>query len=576
MKSSLAVSILFVLCLTAVTRASSPTSVVNSPHNLSVSGPGTIKATSEQEVCIFCHTPHNSSPVQPLWNRNVPTNSYQIYSSSTFNSTLVPSLGQPSGSSKLCLSCHDGTIALGSVVSSQSMLTMQGGMTTLTGTANLGTNLSGSHPISFTYDANLQSQYPNLVNPTSLIGQVQLEGGKVQCISCHSPHDNSQDPGGNFLVMNNTNSQLCTSCHVINGEAAISGHDQCNDCHQQHNSPSAALLLNQDNVTDTCLVCHSGGVPAVAVAPAVAVRTNALAMKTPLVISPHAVSTDINKISRHNKETSPSQLAAQKNSSRQNITDQVSCADCHESHTIATGERAAPLLPPNMGKVSGTNAAGTNVTRARFEYEVCFKCHGLNNSSTPYIPRNIVQPNVARQFATSSISFHPVEGPGRGTDVPSLAPGLTVASVIYCKDCHGSDTSKAAGGSGSNGPHGSDFPPLLLLRCETHDGTSESDQAYTLCYRCHQRTSILGNESFSKHQLHVVDQRVPCTVCHDSHGISSAQATMLTGAHLINFDTSVVRPDPITKRLQYRSTGPRRGQCYLLCHGKVHSGTSYP
>ncbi|MGD0388921.1 MAG: hypothetical protein ABSC42_08205, partial [Tepidisphaeraceae bacterium] len=39
-----------------------PTSVVNSPHNLSASGPGTIKSTNEQEVCIFCHTPHNAAP----------------------------------------------------------------------------------------------------------------------------------------------------------------------------------------------------------------------------------------------------------------------------------------------------------------------------------------------------------------------------------------------------------------------------------------------------------------------------------------------------------------------------------
>jgi len=581
MKSPVVIAILLVLGLAAGVRGSSPTSVVNSPHNLSVSGPGNIKATSEQEVCVFCHTPHHSSPVKPLWNRNLPPGAYRIYSSPSM--IAVP--GQPTGNSKLCLSCHDGTIALGSVLSSFTPLTMQNGVTTLppTDITYLGTDLSSDHPISFAYNAALVTQDPNLVNPTSLPRQVRLQNGNVECSTCHRAHDDSL---GNFLVMDNTNSQLCTSCHLISGESAITGHDQCIDCHQEHNAPSKALLLNQPTVTATCLVCHSTGVPtASAVASAQGVPgMGQLAVVTdinpktnlPHVISPNTVNAEINKISRHNKETSPSLRSTQKNAARQYNTAQVSCADCHEAHTIATGEQAAPLLPPNLGRARGTNAAGTHVRRARFEYEVCLKCHSANNSSTPYLTRNLVQPNLALQFATSSISFHPVEGPGRGKDVPSLVPPLTTASVIYCGDCHGSDTSKKAGGSGSNGPHGSDYAPLLLLRCETHDGTSESAQVYALCYRCHERTSILTNQSFSKHQLHVQGQRAPCTVCHDSHGISSAQATMLTGAHLINFDTSIVRPDPITKKLAYRSTGPRSGQCFLLCHGKVHSGTSYP
>ena len=51
--------------------------------------------------------------------------------------------------------------------------------------------------------------------------------------------------------------------------------------------------------------------------------------------------------------------------------------------------------------------------------------------------------------------------------------------------------------------------------------------------------------------------------------------TMLTNSHLINFDTTVVRPDPVTKRLQYNSTGTGSGRCYLLCHGVAHSPLSY-
>lgn len=46
--------------------------IANSMHNLSVSGPGTVKASSESQICIFCHVGHNGSPASPLWNRQNP------------------------------------------------------------------------------------------------------------------------------------------------------------------------------------------------------------------------------------------------------------------------------------------------------------------------------------------------------------------------------------------------------------------------------------------------------------------------------------------------------------------------
>ena len=84
-------------------------SVVESKHNLSAMGPGTIRAASEQEVCIFCHTPHRAASTRPLWNREAPILPYTPYTSSSMDADL----DQPTGSSKMCLSCHDGSIALG-------------------------------------------------------------------------------------------------------------------------------------------------------------------------------------------------------------------------------------------------------------------------------------------------------------------------------------------------------------------------------------------------------------------------------------------------------------------------------
>ena len=87
--------------------------IVGSPHDLSVSGPGRIHALEEEQVCIFCHAPHNATGQSPLWNRHMPPTHYRIYESSTTDARI----DQPSGPSKMCLSCHDGALALGLVAS---------------------------------------------------------------------------------------------------------------------------------------------------------------------------------------------------------------------------------------------------------------------------------------------------------------------------------------------------------------------------------------------------------------------------------------------------------------------------
>ncbi len=67
-------------------------SVLSSRHNLSVTGPGTIKAATENQVCLFCHTPHVASPEAPLWNRFASGAPYTPYSSTT---ALSPPPGSP-------------------------------------------------------------------------------------------------------------------------------------------------------------------------------------------------------------------------------------------------------------------------------------------------------------------------------------------------------------------------------------------------------------------------------------------------------------------------------------------------
>ncbi|MHC4749606.1 MAG: cytochrome c3 family protein, partial [Planctomycetota bacterium] len=101
-------------------------------------------------ACSFCHTPHGALTGTPLWSHKLSTAVYNIYQSSS----LEANIGQPTGSSKLCLSCHDGTVAVTESIRGSSF----GGTYIAPGAANLGTDLSDDHPISFVYSIELSAK----------------------------------------------------------------------------------------------------------------------------------------------------------------------------------------------------------------------------------------------------------------------------------------------------------------------------------------------------------------------------------------------------------------------------------
>ncbi len=162
---------------------------------------------STGEMCVVCHTPHNADTTvtdAPLWNHGVTTTNFTLYSSSTLNATV----GQPGGVSKLCLSCHDGTVALENF----------GGNTNGTnfaqGGALVGTDLSDDHPISITYDAALATADGELADPTgTAIDPLPLFSNKLECATCHDVHNGA---GGHpdLLRKANTDSALCLTCHL--------------------------------------------------------------------------------------------------------------------------------------------------------------------------------------------------------------------------------------------------------------------------------------------------------------------------------------------------------------------------
>ena len=105
---------LLLCCLAALapsTDARAQTSIARTVHNLTPTGPGTVKGTQAAGLCVYCHTPHRANPTAGLWNRDTSGVTYQIYASRTLQATV----NQPTNSSRLCLSCHDGILALGSI-----------------------------------------------------------------------------------------------------------------------------------------------------------------------------------------------------------------------------------------------------------------------------------------------------------------------------------------------------------------------------------------------------------------------------------------------------------------------------
>ncbi|NOX35065.1 MAG: cytochrome c3 family protein [Deltaproteobacteria bacterium] len=192
--------------------------ISGSVHDFTSTG-GPVKISGETQICVFCHTPHNAGAATdaPLWNHAVTTASFTTYSSTTLNATM----GQPAGISKLCLSCHDGTVAIDAYGTQTGVPTL---MTNDRG-ALVGTDLSNDHPISFLYDTALASADGGLFNPTDT-GHTTALGGTIsadllfgtssdqlECASCHDVHNGGPTGAGHLLRIDNTGSALCMTCH---------------------------------------------------------------------------------------------------------------------------------------------------------------------------------------------------------------------------------------------------------------------------------------------------------------------------------------------------------------------------
>ncbi len=244
----------FITLQTGVVQAGS---VVNSMHDLSAfmkpeaSGYSVMHDFNVyrdyDEVCVYCHTPHASSQLAPLWNRQTPAGPYTLYHSPTSDQT---SQG-PGNASLACLSCHDGSISVdvilnmpgsglerewenpsypGQAPSRSRMKSMaQGAVFTHTPgyfmdcgfchdhivppgqnyvASFMGTDLSKDHPVGIGYPTT--PDFKSLPGGGRFPNGIALFGDKIECPTCHNPHEPDNGP---FLRTRNDSSAICYTCH---------------------------------------------------------------------------------------------------------------------------------------------------------------------------------------------------------------------------------------------------------------------------------------------------------------------------------------------------------------------------
>jgi hypothetical protein len=301
-----------------------------------------------------------------------------------------------------------------------------------------------------------------------------------------------------------------------------------------------------------CYECHGGQALA-----QMAQKANRLRAKTAMP----DISQEFRKPSHHPVEISGAHSPREDTAVPvSNLKRHSECVDCHQHHRT---EKKAESLSRG-----GVARKRSSYDQTKFEYTLCYECHGKGSLTVPLTEMT----DSETEFALGNPSYHPVEGQGANTNVPSLIRPLTEQSLMSCTDCHNNDNP-----TGPRGPHGSIYQPILFKHYNVEDNLPESEYQYALCYDCHARSSILADQSFTKHSLHIVNAKASCYACHNAHGSQR-------NTHLIEFVRPYVftagAPSPVTPsssgRLEYIDFGNQSGQCFLTCHGKDHNPLSYP
>ncbi|TNF32746.1 MAG: hypothetical protein EP329_09300 [Deltaproteobacteria bacterium] len=425
------------LAVAGPVRAAGP-SLVGTPHDLSLGGLRGA-GTESPEVCVFCHVPHGASGDGPLWHAPVARHAYTVYASATLDAAP----DQPDGDSKLCLSCHDGTLA--SPIAPGTPNVRRAGAASplpVTGT-NLGTDLSDDHPVSFVYDAGLAARDGQLATPerapSPLGGTVASDlldaRRKLQCTACHDAHDNSH---GAFLRVDDRDDRLCASCHTLrdfsqSAHAASQAPELsagCATCHTPHGASHDTTLLVAPQ-RELCGRCHA---------------TQARAM-APGATTRHAIDA----------------LEGGGDGARP-----MSCATCHEPHVVKPArlyERQHLTDPDDTARPHALvperetpyGYADSPPRALSSDAAFCLDCHDGSWPGAVNIQGELASPRVVLTgFAIDRVNLH-------ATHAAPTALRSDPIGCTYCHDAHGT-------GGNSGVPRGRLLYPWLEVRTFPYRG----------------------------------------------------------------------------------------------------------
>jgi predicted CXXCH cytochrome family protein len=593
-----------------------PTTDVLGVHDLSAGSSPLSGANAN--ACVYCHAPHGGLTTPGLWNQTLSTKQYTLNPGTTGNPITPTSVGR---ASTLCLSCHDGSVAVGQTVG-------LGTIKTVGTMPAMGTNLEGSHPFSIQPQIkDAPTLVPSLVaSHTTKDPAVRLFDNNIECSTCHDVHNQYNDRRATkFLVRDNTSSALCFACHdvaarTVNSRDNVltawpsSAHAKstnqlapkagfpaytnlseigCVACHSSHEALGISLMrknpnrpLNVDDTSQACVTCHDG--------------SDNLAQPILNVLAdmsgPGQIAHPFADSNNTHSMTEPVVLDRNRH---------ATCADCHAPHAAqpTTSFAGTAALRPSQLGVSGVNSTGTPATIATNQYENCLRCHATSDKkqSLPaygYLPARALFTgdalDVSLQFAHGAPSSHPVMRDATNLARPSLLktmwdvgfklPGRPMSNRTLCTDCHNSDNNREFGGTGPNGPHGSKNDHILerqyimnqlapggvpggpianLNISPILDPTPASP--YALCAKCHDLNYIATGADWAEHNRHIKDG-FSCSVCHSAHGVQAGSAGV-TGQALVTFDRNVVG--------QYNGLPVSYGggtTCTLACHSHDHTG----
>ncbi|HEY4731916.1 MAG TPA: cytochrome c3 family protein [Gammaproteobacteria bacterium] len=507
--------------------------IQNTRHNFSAtvipSGvTRTAAATSESQICAFCHTPHGATvaPKAPIWNRTLSSATYILFNSGSLDAT---DLGQPGDKSKLCLSCHDGTLALGAVnvlnrvelknqnqtvpfTGTMSDGTIPEGQGATTGfTRRLGVDLTNDHPISFTYDSAQAARDGELRDPATITHiaervpgvkpDIPLEDNKVECISCHDPHIRSDLPGENakFLRLNRFQAQ----------------------------APVEGAFSTTDDII--CLGCHD---------------------KAGWVGSAHA-----------NVAVADERYTEEAVELREFTRDirvwQAACLNCHDTHTVQGARR---ILREGTDGPLATTSGGAKFRQGGNPAieQVCYTCHSADGG--------VLQGQGAVNF----------EAPDIKTDFTTMLRRMPIASIDQPAGFEVHDI--GTGDSIQGDQRGKDF-----IESRENLGKGNLNNRHAECTDCHNPHRVMKNRLFNADNIipdaagtHQHEDGVPHTnlasgVLRGTWGVEPVYATSEFGSEPVSFE--VKRGDP-GAGASTAASAPHVTREYQVCL-KCHSNYAY-